>query len=181
MTQQNYFVFTGGPGAGKTTVLDCLTQKGYIIIPEVARNIIRDQVAQSGEALPWKNKVHYQQLMAEQTIDAFNTAPRNGSVCLFDRGLPDVIAYGRLISNPLDDALHQAALNLRYHHRVFIFPPWKEIYTTDTERKQDFEEAVTTFHIIYNTYEQYGYELIQVPFAPPEERATFIMNAMRSV
>ena len=37
------------------------------------------------------------------------------------------------------------AENWRYNKSIFILPPWQEIYETDNERKQDWEEAVLTF------------------------------------
>ncbi|WP_435102063.1 AAA family ATPase [Arhodomonas sp. AD133] len=35
------FVITGGPGAGKTTVLATLEERGYHCVPESAREMIR--------------------------------------------------------------------------------------------------------------------------------------------
>jgi predicted ATPase len=35
------FIITGGPGAGKTTTLEALAERGYYYVPEVARAIIR--------------------------------------------------------------------------------------------------------------------------------------------
>ena len=38
-------VLTGGPGAGKTTILDVLAQDGFRIATDVARDIIRERRA----------------------------------------------------------------------------------------------------------------------------------------
>jgi predicted ATPase len=35
-------VLTGGPGAGKTSIIDLLSEKGFNIIPEPARTLIED-------------------------------------------------------------------------------------------------------------------------------------------
>jgi len=53
---QNYYVITGGPGVGKTTLLNALEIKGMRVIPEDARQIIKEQMQTNGEGLPWKNK-----------------------------------------------------------------------------------------------------------------------------
>ena len=49
----NFFIITGGPGVGKTTLLEVLAKQGFPYVPEVARKIIREQVSQNGDALPW--------------------------------------------------------------------------------------------------------------------------------
>jgi predicted ATPase len=46
--RNNWFILTGGPGSGKTSVLDHLSETGHIVVPEVARKIIQEQMAQQG-------------------------------------------------------------------------------------------------------------------------------------
>src|SRR5262245_58116402 len=38
------FVITGGPGAGKTTTLEALTERGYQHVPDTARAIIKKRL-----------------------------------------------------------------------------------------------------------------------------------------
>ena len=45
MIKYNFYVITGGPGAGKTSVLENLASKGYGYIPETARQIIRERLS----------------------------------------------------------------------------------------------------------------------------------------
>jgi predicted ATPase len=49
--KSNFFILTGGPGSGKTSVLTALAQKGFLTVPEVARKIIKEQQSISGNAL----------------------------------------------------------------------------------------------------------------------------------
>jgi predicted ATPase len=44
MTNPNLYVVTGGPGTGKTTVLRELERKGFPCVPEVARQLIQEQM-----------------------------------------------------------------------------------------------------------------------------------------
>jgi predicted ATPase len=66
----------------------------------------------------------------------------------------------------------------RHNKSVFIMPPWQEIYQNDLERKQDFQEAIDTYHCVAKAYTDTGYSLIEVPKAPTEERITFILNTI---
>jgi predicted ATPase len=50
------FVITGGPGSGKSALVDALLQRGICTMPEAGRAIIQDQVAIGGEALPWSDR-----------------------------------------------------------------------------------------------------------------------------
>ena len=47
-------IITGGPGAGKTSLLDALARRGYMTFPEVSRSLIREQAAAlPNGVLPW--------------------------------------------------------------------------------------------------------------------------------
>ena len=67
----NYYIFTGGPGSGKSTVLNILENMGYMTVREVARDIIKNQVRTNGDAVPWNNTVRYSNLMLLRSIVDF--------------------------------------------------------------------------------------------------------------
>lgn len=173
-----FIVITGGPGTGKTTLLDALQAENFPCIPEVAREIIREQVSVGGDALPWKNKEKYTQLMLEASIQSYrvaqNTYPLENTV-IFDRGIPDTVCYAAMIGLEISEQMEMAVDRHRYYSTVFILPPWPEIYHTDTERKQTWEEAVFTYEMMQKTYSRYGYQLVEVPRVPVEERAEFVI------
>jgi len=66
----------------------------------------------------------------------------------------------------------------RYNRRVFIAPPWQDIFQQDSERKQDFEEAVRTYEALVASYTTYGYELVEIPRVSVEERARFVLESL---
>jgi predicted ATPase len=47
-----FFVLTGGPGSGKTALIDALRSAGFTTSVEAGRGIIRDQSAIGGSACP---------------------------------------------------------------------------------------------------------------------------------
>jgi len=180
MKDPNLYVLTGGPGAGKTTLLDELQRRGFSCIPEVARQIIQEQVQTAGTALPWSDTARYAKLMLERSILSFCEHTPALQITFCDRGIPDTLCYLRLIGDDDIDAV-AASMAYRYAHKVFLAPPWREIYTTDTDRKQSFEEAVTTCHLMAKVYEECGYEVVQLPLVSPAKRAEFILEHVQKV
>ena len=94
----------------------------------------------------------------------------------FDRGVPDLIGYSRLIGEPVPDHLWRATEVCRYHHHVLVAPPWEAIYTADAERRQDFAEAVETCEAITAGYRECGYEPVDLPLADVEARVAFVRD-----
>ncbi len=183
---QQFFVITGGPGAGKTTLLNALASRGYKTVPEVARQIIRQQVLKNGTALPWKDRLLYAQLLLAASVDSYKTTAeahirQPEPFVFFDRGIPDSIGYLHLTQIRVEQALYEEAKNYRYNRMVFILPPWKAIYQKDAERKQDWEEAAATYYTLKETYEQSGYRIIDVPAGTIDSRVAFVLKEARTV
>lgn len=172
--QTNFHVITGGPGVGKTTLIEGLRSAGFRCEDEVARAIIRQQMEIGGDALPWGDRIEYTRLMLAHSMASFERCTEVEGIVFFDRGIPDALAYAELIHLPDVSALEQAVDGYRYYSRVFILPPWKEIYCADAERKQSFEEAVETYEVMKRVYRKWGYDLIDVPYGTQREMVEFI-------
>jgi len=172
----NFYIITGGPGVGKTTLLDELKNRGYKCVPEVARNIIKEQMDTDGDALPWGDTKKYADLMLSRSICDFERLYESDEVYFFDRGIPDTYGYEVLMGFEISRNLLDVTKKYRYNPMAFILPPWKEIYKTDNERKQDFNIAVETYHVMYKTYEALGYTPIEVPRLSISQRADFVID-----
>jgi predicted ATPase len=169
------FVITGGPGSGKSTLIDALGELDICTMPEAGRAIIQDQVAIGGEALPWSDRRAFAELMLSWEMRSYRAALRSSGPVFFDRAVPDVLGYLRLSNLPVPAHVEQAARIFRYHPRVFIAPPWPEIFELDAERKQSFEEARSTCDAMTATYSALGYGVIPLPLAPVRERVRFVL------
>jgi len=172
------FVITGGPGSGKSALVEALAGGGICTMSEAGRAIIQDQVAIGGEALPWSDRCAFAELMLSWEMRSYREAMRLIGAVIFDRGVVDVLGYLRLSKLPIPLHVERAARMFRYHPRVFIAPPWREIFGLDAERKQTFEEAQATYEAMVETYSGLGYELVPLPLDSVEERVRFVSEAI---
>ncbi len=175
---ENFFIITGGPGAGKTTLIDRLQQRGYARSAEAGRAIILDQLAIDGPALPWRDPRAFAELMLCWETRSYRLAPEQAGPVFFDRGVPDVIGYLSVAGLPIPAHLRNAAERLRYNRRVFIAPPWPEIFRQDSERRQSFDEAVRTHEALITAYDLCGYELVEIPRLDLDARTSFVLEAI---
>jgi predicted ATPase len=171
-----FFIVTGGPGAGKSTLIDRLEQQGFARSVEAGRAIIQDEMAIDGSALPWKDASLFAELMLSWEMRSYGIAQVGSGPVFFDRGVPDVVAYLRLVSLPVPEHLRKAVEIFRYNRRVFIAPPWQEIFQQDRERKQGFDEAVRTYNSLVETYSSFEYEVVEIPCISVEDRVRFVLE-----
>lgn len=177
-----FYVISGGPGSGKTSLLDALEREGYCRTQEAGRGIIQHQVAMGGSALPWDDKLLFAELMLSWEIRSYQMAQQTTGPVFFDRGVPDIAGYLQLEKMTIARHMRKAVETFRYNQTVFMAPPWREIYRPDRERKQDFAEAVRTYQVLRTTYESEGYRVQEIPCASIEERVRFVLaNTTRSV
>ncbi|HEX7853358.1 MAG TPA: AAA family ATPase [Sphingobium sp.] len=173
------FIITGGPGSGKTTLIEALAARGVRCMSESGRAIIQDQCAIGGDALPWADRMRFAELMLGWEMrshrEARGKAQSLEGPVIFDRAIPDVMGYLMLCGLPVPEPVRRAAELHRYNRRVFIAPYWPAIFHQDAERRQSPEEAEATFRMMERVYGALDYDLALLPLAPVEARADFVM------
>jgi predicted ATPase len=175
---ERLFVVTGDPGSGKSTLIEALERAGFARSIEAGRGVIQDQVTIGGRALPWSDPPAFAELMLSWEIRSWHMAREEAGPVFLDRGVPDVVGYLCLLGLPVPRHIERAAEVFRYNRRVFIAPPWPEIFGQDSERKQSLDEAVRTYEAMVATYGDYGYELLELPRAPVEERMRCVIEGV---
>jgi predicted ATPase len=123
LTYESFFVLTGGPGSGKTTLIDALSARDFSPTQEAGRGVIRQELERGGEGLPWIDRERFAELMFEWELRSFRDAERQDGPVFFDRGLPDTTGYLRLEGLEVPAWMEEEAWRLRYNRRVFIAPP----------------------------------------------------------
>lgn len=174
------YIITGGPGSGKTSVIEALSRLGYTTFPEVSRKLIRQQMLLEHGVLPWKNMNDFARLALAEMRQQYHDACNRSELCFFDRGIPDIIGYLHFSGLTLTSEISEAAASCRYAPVVFICPPWAEIYINDPERPQTFEDAWDLYHHIRNAYETLQYTVVEIPKDIVSTRSEFILDAVRT-
>ncbi|SOC04224.1 predicted ATPase [Alloalcanivorax xenomutans] len=169
-------VLSGGPGAGKTSLLQALARFGYLTVTESGRAVIRQQRALAGDALPWRNRQAFAAAMLDRDRRQYRRYSRRGGPVFFDRGVVDVLGYARLERLRESAALRWAARRYRYAPEVLMLPPWPDIYRHDQERKQTLAEAERTFQVLWDTYLDQGYRPLLVPRGTIRERRDWVLS-----
>ncbi|MBU2961877.1 AAA family ATPase [Citreicella sp. C3M06] len=174
----HFFVVTGGPGAGKTSLIIELARRGFHTFPESDRAIIREEMQSGGDALPWADHIAYAERMLELDLRVHSAAQSLSGPVIFDRGIPDILGYLTLCGLPVPPHVAAAAKATRYNARVFLVPYWDELFTQDTERKQSRAEAEATYAVMRETYIALGYEITELPRADIATRADFVCKQL---
>jgi predicted ATPase len=163
------FVLTGAPGVGKSGILQRL-EPSFATVPEPAREVLAEERSRGGDGVPDRNPARFVALLLERSIRAQTAAASSGGVTVFDRGVPDCIAYATVLGVDPAPAVEAARLH-RYHPEVAILEPWAEIYTTDDERTMTFQQTIAFHEAVVEAYERTAYSLVVVPRDSIERRA----------
>ncbi|UUC45603.1 AAA family ATPase [Flavobacterium cerinum] len=171
-------VIIGGPGSGKTTLINSLTEKGYTCYPEISREVTLEARKQGIEQLFLEKPLLFSELLLEGRKKQFvNATQEKAGIVFLDRGIPDVLAYMHYIGDSYP-AFFDAACREHQYTGIFILPPWEDIYISDDARYESYEQAILIHEHLVETYEKYGYNLIEVPRDTVDNRILFILDKL---
>lgn len=172
-------VLIGGPSSGKTTLIEALKEKGHTCYPEISREVIREAQENGIEQLFLENPLLFSELLLEGRKKQFVAAQNEvSSVVFLDRGIPDVLAYMHYIGDDYPSFFDDACKEFQYTS-IFVLPPWEAIYVSDAERYENYEQAELIYDHLMETYQNYGYQLIEVPRDTVENRVDFILDKLQ--
>ncbi|MFC1493734.1 AAA family ATPase [Thermodesulfobacteriota bacterium] len=174
------YIITGGPHSGKSSVLDLIKEKGFTVLHETARLMIREdqEKKQSDPAYnflyPWEDqrifchRCHERQLEREKEL--------TGEMAILDRSIIDNLAYAAVAGIELDKKIYRDISEAGYEKKVFYFEQLKD-YVTDDQRKDSEKQVKAVHKEIYNIYIQLGFELITIPVFSDDKKINIMKRA----
>ena len=173
-SKKNKIVLAGAPGVGKSTVIKLLTDLGHTTVPEVARIIIEESIANNSDLLPWKDLQSFQNELARRQVELEELSNFNDNEKIFmDRGLIDQYAFckhGNVSASPLLEKFGRG----RYE-KILILEPL-QTYEQDPGRLLKREDSLKLHELVKEAYSIFGYDVVLIPPLPPEERVEFILK-----
>ena len=177
---QKKIVITGGPGTGKSTVIIELEKQGYQCMHEISREVTLMARKNGIEQLFLKDPMLFSKMLLEGRVNQFKKASNlKNNIVFFDRGIPDVFAYMNYLGVEYPSIFIDQSNNNQYYSTIFLMPPWKDIYITDNERYESFEQSLAIYNHLKSAYKGLGYTIIEVPFGTAQERADFILKKIQ--
>ena len=171
-------VITGGPGTGKTSIINNLVKRGFLCYEEISRQITLEAREKGIEQLFLTEPLLFSEKLLEGRTKQFLDAEKESKEVVFlDRGIPDILAY----MDYVDDSYPEHFINVSNTYRydtVFVLAPWQEIFTSDSERYENFEQAIAIHHHLLATYKRFGYNLIDIPFGSIKTRTNFVLDTL---
>lgn len=172
-TKTNWYVITGGPSTGKTTVINMLQERGYKTTIEHARHYI-DTMHSEGKTIEEirKNKRKFQLGVLDMQIEQETSINPKDTVFL-DRAIPDAMAYYQFLELDYDERLIEAMKNVSYK-KIFILD--RLPFVKDYARTEDEDDQKKIHQLIIDVYKSLLSPVVFVPVLSPEKRIEFILE-----
>lgn len=170
------FTLTGASGGGKSTIIAALKRRGFNTQLEIGRELVHEQLQQNGKALPWQDMSAFRELLFERSLALFDKLRDEQGVYFFDRSFIDAIASFSLGDEQVPQEYLTAVKTRSFANPILTCAPWPEIYKQDAERKHDFDYALTDYDANITTYQNLGYDLVEIPQLPVDQRVDFILS-----
>lgn len=170
------YVITGAPGAGKTTILTALRDRGYPVVGEAATDVIA-RAEQRGETEPPHGPGFLDAIVQLQHRRERMPAPPAAKVQIFDRSPICTLALARYLDEPVTPALAREVgrvLEEKTYQRGVFFVRLLGFITPTFARRITLEQSMVFEEFHERTYKELGFELIEVPPGPTSERVDLV-------
>tara|TARA_A100000164_G_scaffold162651_1_gene144241 strand:+ start:556 stop:1083 length:528 start_codon:yes stop_codon:yes gene_type:complete len=169
-------VITGGPGTGKSSIIESLKKMNFNVFNESSREVTKKYKNNDSEQYFLSNPTNFSNILMDKRKKQFEEGSKSKNDYFFyDRGIPDILAYLNFKKIEYKSSMMKEILKFNYD-TIFIAEPWKAIYTNDSERYETYDELLEIDFHIKKIYKQLGYNIIILPKKSVKDRVTFILE-----
>lgn len=149
-------------------------------MPEISRTITKEAQQAGIDQLFLNDPLIFSELLLKGRIEQFEKSNSiHGNKVFFDRGIPDIHAYLDYVGTAYPEIFFHRSREFRYD-KVFMTPPWKDIYKTDNERYESYEQSLLIYEFLMNAYTRLNYDICVVPTGDVSLRVDFILNSLQA-
>jgi len=168
-------IVSGGPGVGKTSVINKLRERGYNALEEAARKVATEDNRFSGKSINEIDRRPFQEAIFELQKKLFDVSPQE--TWFSDRGFGDTIGYYPVIGYEAP----QSMVNYAKEHipdYVFILDLLPEM-EKDNFRQDSLDDQKRLQESFIQVYEGLSCDVIQVPVMSVSKRADYILDRVK--
>ncbi len=160
-------VITGAPNSGKSSLIAYIKKKGFKVIEENARKIIKKELKKQNGFLPWTNILEFQKIV-------FNEQKKKEAeikdLTFLDTGTIEGIAYLKKKNIEIPEEIKN---HKHIYDKVFILERIKG-ENFDGIRRESDKDSEELHKLILETYEKLGYKPVFIPLMGIEKRFEMI-------
>ena len=174
----NWYVVTGAPCSGKTTLINELERRGYHVAHEIAREYFSKEIeaGMSIEALR-HDELALQERLLQLKLEREALLPKDEPV-FFDRAIPDARAYLCVYGIPEPPHIG-AAIDGAQYKAVFILDVLPLV--GDSVRTESVERQAALDRAHEEAYQGHDYPVYRVPVMSTDERVDFILGKIATL
>ncbi len=175
-------IITGGPGSGKTEIINELENRGYYVKHEIVRVLYKEGIKKGVNAFK-DDPLEFSNKLLDYRINQFYSSSElnynsNKPYIFFDRGIHDTFAYLNFLKKKYD---YDKIIYSFSYDFVFLLNPWKKIYIKDNERMESFNDSKKLFKYIELIYKEAKIKTKIIFNDSVKNRVDYIINYLNKI
>ena len=176
------FIMTGAPGSGKTSILRLLADRGYAVVAEAATDVIAAAQAR-GTGEPWQDPLFIDTVVRLQNHRLQDPVSPGAVAQVHDRSPVCTLALARYLGHPVSAELSDSIASITEGHifdRRVLFARTIGFCEPTPARQISYQDSLAFERVHAAEYLRLGFELVDIPAAPVQQRADLAGALIRS-